>query len=124
MDKTLIVRQENEMKETRIMWIERKDGLAGPARIGRVTFSKSRKSIQYQGKTFHTLAGRGFKANYADVETGDEYWISGCHKDGRDALYNTDVEIDEDVRVEYWTLIRKEPEKVHVNRFRAMGKCK
>ena len=53
------------------MWIERKDGLAGPARIGRVTFSKSRKSLHYDGKTFHTLAGRGFKTNYVDVETGE-----------------------------------------------------
>ena len=118
------VRQENEMKETRIMWIERKDGLTGQARIGRVTFSKSRKSLHYGGKTFHTLAGRGFKANYADVANGDEYWISGCHKDGRDALYTTDVEVDEDVRVEYWTEIRKEPDKVQVARFRAVGKCK
>ncbi len=112
------------MKETRIMWIERKDGLAGPARIGRVTFSKTRKSIHYRGKTFHTLAGRGFKANYADAETGEEYWISGCHKDGRDALYNTDVEIDDDVREEYWTQIRMQPENVTLTKFRAMGKCK
>ena len=112
------------MNITRIMWIERKDGLAGPARIGRVTFSKSRKSIHYQGRTFHTLAGRGFKANYADGETGEEYWISGCHKDGRDALYSTDVEIDEDVREEYWTQIRAKPENVHVTRFRANGKCR
>jgi hypothetical protein len=43
------------------------------------------------------------------VETGQEYLISGCHKDGRDALYNTDVEIDEDVRVEYWTEIGSNP---------------
>lgn len=106
------------------MWIERKDGLAGPARIGRVTFSKSRKSLHYDGKTFHTLAGRGFKTNYVDVETGEEYWISGCHRDGRDALYTTDVEIDEDVRVEYWTEIRGQPDKVRVARFRAIGKCK
>ena len=86
------------MALTRIMWIERKGGLAGPAPIGRVTFSKSRKSIHYRGQTFHTLSGQGFKSNYADAETGQEYWISGCRKDGRDALYNTDVEIDDDVR--------------------------
>jgi hypothetical protein len=91
------LKEGEQVKETRIMWIERKDGLAGPARIGRVTFSKSRKSLHYDGKTFHTLAGRGFKTNYVDVETGEEYWISGCHKDGRDALYTTDVEVDEDV---------------------------
>ena len=115
--------QESDMKTTRIMWVERKDGLAGPARIGRVSFSKSGKSVHYAGKTFQTLAGRGFKANYFDVATGDEYWISGCRKDGRDALYSTDVEIDDDVRTEYWQEIRRLPENIHVSSFRAQGKC-
>src|SRR5687767_2676630 len=32
----------------------------------------------------------------------EEYWISGCKKDGSDALYSTLIEIDEDVREEYW----------------------
>jgi len=109
------------MNTSRIMWIERKDGLAGPARIARVTFSKSRKSIHYKGKAFHTLAGRGFKANYADVETGDEYWISGCHKNGRDALYNTDVEVDEDVCEEYCDVRGESAERagdyVHAGQF-------
>ena len=82
------------------MYIEFKgDGITGPARIGRVTFSKSGKSIHYKGKTFETLRGRGFKANYFNVETGEHYWISGCRKNGMDALYSTDVEIDEDVLV-------------------------
>jgi hypothetical protein len=112
------------MKATRIMWIERKVDLAGPARIGRVTFSKTSKSIHYAGKTFQTLAGRGCKTNYVDVETGEEYWISGCHKDGRDALYNTDVDVDPDVREEYWTKIRNLPENVDLTHFRAMGKCR
>jgi len=39
-------------------------------------------------------------------------------------LYTTDVEVDEDVRVEYWTEIRGQPDKVRVARFRAVGKCK
>lgn len=50
--------------------------------------------------------------------------ISGCRKDGRDALYNTDVEIDDDVREEYWTEIRNMPENVHVSAFRVQGKCR
>jgi hypothetical protein len=86
---------------TRVMWIEQKRGLAGPARIGRVAYSKSRASLSYAGRTFRSLNGEGFKANYADVETGAEYWISGCHKDGMDALYSTDVEVDEDVLEDY-----------------------
>lgn len=107
----------------RIMYIEYKgDGLVGPARIGRVTFSKSGKSIHYGGKTFATLNGQGYKANYFDVETGEHYWISGCKKDGSDGLYTTDVEIDEDVRLEYWNEIRGLPENQHLTRFRGPGK--
>lgn len=109
---------------TRIMWIEPKAGdqVPEPARIGRVTFSKSGKSLYYRGQWFETLAGRGFKSNYFEVETGNPYWISGCHKDGGDALYSTDVEVDEDVRDEYWTEIRGRPEQRHVASFRARGK--
>ena len=59
---------------TRIMYIEYKGGsLTGEARIGRVAFSKTKKSIHYNGKTFKSLKGRGFKANYYDLDTGEEY---------------------------------------------------
>jgi hypothetical protein len=95
--------------KSRIMYVEQKGGqLTGPARIGRVTFSKTGKTIYYRGKTFQSLKGRGFKSNYFDVETGEEYWISGPHKDGADRLYGgtSPIEIDDDVRVEYWRDIR------------------
>jgi hypothetical protein len=108
---------------TRIMWIESKgDGIVGPARIGRVRFSKSGKSLYHGGKRFETLAGQGFKANYFDADSGEHYWISGCRKDGMDALYSTDVTVDEDVREEYWVGIRGLPERKHVSSFRARGK--
>lgn len=100
--------------QARIMYIERKAGnLIGPARIGRVTFSKTGATIYYRGKEFRSLKGAGFKANYYEVETGDEYWISGPRRDGCDALYATNIvtEIDADVSDEYWTLIRKCPNK-------------
>jgi hypothetical protein len=99
-------------KKTRIMYIERKAGeLSGPARIGRVTYSKTGSTIYYGSKSFQSLKGRGFKANYYEVESGDEYWISGPRRDGADALYATNIssDIDEDVREEYWTAIRKKP---------------
>jgi hypothetical protein len=53
------------------------------------------------------------KANYFDVETGEEYWISGCKRNGEDRLYGErkPVEIDEDVRAKYWTEIRGQPER-------------
>ncbi|MFL6740103.1 MAG: 1-deoxy-D-xylulose-5-phosphate synthase [Sphingomicrobium sp.] len=92
------------------MYIEDKSaGLDGPARIGRVTFSKSGRSLHYGGRTFQSLKGTGFKANYYDVETGDHFWISGPRKDGKDGLYDGSsktVEIDADVEEEYWRSIR------------------
>ena len=102
--------------KTRIMYIERKgdDGLLGDARIGRVTVLNKGKQLRYQNRKFSTLRGRGFKSNYYDVETREHYWISGCRKDGRDALYSTTAEIDEDVREEYWTEIRNKPEMKQV----------
>jgi hypothetical protein len=105
------------------MYIEHKgEGIVGPARIGLVTFSKSGKSIHYAGKTFETLKGAGFKSNYVDVETGEEYWISGCRKDGRDALYATEVTIDDNAREEYWLEIRKQPENKDISTFTAVSK--
>ncbi len=110
---------------TRIMYIENKGGelepnpwgegmiagtpanLTGPARIGRVVFSKTGRSLTYAGKTCGKA--NGYKANYL-CETGEWYWISGPKKRGGDALYATNIpiEIDEDVREEYWTEIRKQ----------------
>ena len=57
-----------------------------------------------------------------DIESGDEYWISRCRKDGNDALYNTDVEIDKDVLEEYWVGIRNQPHNVNIKSFMARGK--
>lgn len=108
------------------MYIEYKgdDGIFGPAQIGRVRYSKSGKSVHYAGKTFQTLGGSGFKANYFDTETGEHYWISGCRKDGMDALYTTEVKIDEDVREEYWYKIRNRPRNKHIKNLQAPGKCR
>ena len=94
------------------MYIEEKSSsLNGLARIGRVTFSKTGKSINYRGRTFQSLKGSGFKANYVDVETGERFWISGPRKDGKDRLYaesSAPIDIDPDVAEEYWREIRGE----------------
>ena len=96
------------------MYIEHKgDGLAGgEARIGRVPFSKTGKTLYYGGKSFQSQKWRGLKSNHFEVESGEEYWISGCRRDGGDRLYGerVPVAIDEDVREEYWTAIRGMPE--------------
>jgi len=102
------------------MYIEDKsDGLVGPARIGRVTYSKTGKSLIYRGREFASLNGTGFKANFEDIESGAQYWISGCKKDGLDSLYANVVEIDEDVREEK---IRNKPELKAMRSFKCIGK--
>jgi hypothetical protein len=101
-------RMTGEKGKTRIMWIERKAGaLQGDARIGRVSFSKTGRTLYYRGRKFQSLKGDGFKSNYFDVESGENYWISGPKRNGQDALYGGGgAEIDEDCREEYWTKIR------------------
>jgi hypothetical protein len=97
------------------MYIERKAGsLTGPATIGRVSFSKTGKTIYYQGRAFQSQKGAGFKSNYFELSSGEEYWISGPKRNGADSLYATNipVAIDEDAREEYWAKIRRRPERM------------
>jgi len=108
--------QKSKANVGRIMYIECKAGsLTGVARIGRVTFSKTGRTLYYRGLTFQSLKGAGFKSNYYEVETRDDYWISGLKRKGGDRLYGSvlPVEIDEDVREEYWQEIRKQPQRIH-----------
>ena len=105
------------------MWIEYKgDGIVGPARIGWVKISDKGKRVDYENQSFRSLRGQGFKSNYYYSVTHEEYWISGCHRDGRDALYSTNVEIDYDALEEYWVNIRKQPENKKITSFRAPSK--
>lgn len=91
------------------MYIEDKSaGLEGSARIGRVYFSKTGRTLYYQGRSFRSLKGDGFKENYFDTESGDHFWISGPRKDRHDRLYggNLGVEVDDDAREEYNAYLR------------------
>ena len=97
----------------RLMYIERKAGsLTGTSRIGRVTFNRTGRTIFYRDQVFRRIVGGGFKSNYTEEATGEEYWITGPKRDGRDRLYGErlPIEIDEDAREEYWTTIRNRPE--------------
>ena len=105
--------KEFKLSRSRIMYIENKSagtGLEGPARIGRVYFSKSGKSLYYRGMKLASLKGSGIlKANYFDVESGDQYWISGPRKDRNDGLYggSNGAIIDADIADEYWDLVNR-----------------
>ena len=63
-----------------LMYIELKTGYSddGPARIGYVKTSKSKKTIYINDHAFKINIGN--YANYIDIENGDKYWISGLKK--------------------------------------------
>ena len=50
----------------------------GPAWIGYVKTSKSKKTIYFNNHAFQKYNGN--YSNYVDIENGDEYWISGLKK--------------------------------------------
>jgi hypothetical protein len=103
---------------TRIIYMECKTGTAcGTARIGRVTFNRTGRSFHYQGRVFRRIVGGGAHSNYREEMTGSEYWVSGPKRRGGDRLHrsNAPIEIDDDIREEYWRDIRKLPQHATPN---------
>jgi hypothetical protein len=96
---------------TRIMYVECKASAddKGRARICRVRFSKTGRTLYLDGLVLQSQRGAGIRGNYKDVNTGIEYWISGPKKNGADRYYwakQSPIHIDPDVVDEYWRDIR------------------
>lgn len=71
--------------KAKIMYIENKSsGHYGSAWIGFVEFSKSGQTIYFNNKALKKLKIPGINANHFDIETGEEYWVSGVKKNGQD----------------------------------------
>ena len=71
---------------TEIKYLELKSGFSGngPAWIGLVSFSKSGKTIYFDGKAFQRMGSARIQGNFMDIESGNEYWISRVKKDMSD----------------------------------------
>jgi hypothetical protein len=72
-----------------LKYIELKSGHSdnGPAWIGYVTPSKTRRTLYFNGRGLMRLKGqrRGESGgNYIDMETGESFWVSGVKKNGQD----------------------------------------
>ena len=67
-----------------IKYIELKTGYCddGPAWIGNVKESKTGKTIYFNNHAFQKR--QSIQGNYYDIETGEEYWISGVKRNGQD----------------------------------------
>lgn len=96
--------KESSAHGTRIMCIEcKRHGDSGGARVGRVTFSKTGRTIRYRGLVLKPLRGSGIRGNYMDEKSGFEYGVSGPKKNGQDRHWagGGPVRIDADVVDEY-----------------------
>jgi hypothetical protein len=89
--------------KTEIRYIELKSGYSddGPAWIGKVKLSKRKQTIYFNDKAFRKR--QGMSGNYYDVETEEEYWISGIKKDGTDRHWSGHgkIYLDKSIMQEY-----------------------
>jgi hypothetical protein len=108
----------------RLMYLEAKGPKAtkDSARICRMTQVKLGHMIYHADKAFIPQRNRGSGANFVETHTGDPYWISPCRKDGCDSLDQRVVQIDEDVRDEYWTNVRGMPEQANQPTYQSPGR--
>lgn len=92
-----------------LMYIELKTGYSddGPAWIGYVKTSKTKKTIYFNDRAFQKY--NGCYSNYVDIETGDEYWISGLKKkeNNRHWAGHGKIMIDQRAVDEYLSLIEE-----------------
>jgi hypothetical protein len=96
--------QLNRGMRRRVMYVECKGGTIDDVkgRIGWVSFSKTGQTISYRDRTLQK--GGGVSGNFFDVESGEEYWVSGVKQRGSNAHpaeRSFDIEIDADALDEY-----------------------
>ncbi|MBY8876792.1 hypothetical protein K7862_03945 [Streptomyces sp. PLK6-54] len=71
------------------MFVQLKTGYdtdRGPSWIGWVDFSRSWGTAYFRGRTLRRTTGL-YDANFHDVGTGEEFWLSGPRRDRADTRY-------------------------------------
>lgn len=96
----------------RVMFVQLKTGHntdQGPAWISVVRFNRTWKTAFWHGKTLQRWPAM-FDANFYDLETREEYWISGPHRDGGDTRYSRiKPTVDDDARAAYEAFLAGAP---------------
>jgi hypothetical protein len=96
------------------MYIEHKteQNDRGSAWIGKVEFSKSGQTVYFNGCAYKKTTGTAYaysgSSNYYDLESREEYWISGIKKNGQDRHWagGGKIMIDRKVADEYLELVK------------------
>ena len=91
-----------------IRYIELKSGFSddGPAWIAEVTYSKSGQTVYFNDMALKKRKTPGvWGGNHYDIETGEEYWVSGVKKKGEDRHWagGGRILVDKDIVDEYLT---------------------
>jgi hypothetical protein len=93
------------------MFVQLKSGYntdQGPSWICWVDFNRSWKTARFHGRELRR--GQGVSANFYDVATNEEFWLSGPKRDGSDTRYGPrTTEVDDDARDAYWAFLRGAP---------------
>ncbi len=92
-----------------LRYIELKSGQndKGPAWIARVKISRSGNTVYFNDKALKR--GGAVSGNHVDLETREEYWISGVKKDGNDRHWagSGKTSIEESAVAEYLDIVGK-----------------
>jgi hypothetical protein len=86
------------------MYVELKTGYShdGPAWIALVRFSKSGRSVYFRDRELRRVKGGGASANFIDVSTHEEFWVSGIKRRGSNRLFGSaPVEIEPEAKGAY-----------------------
>jgi hypothetical protein len=93
------------------MFVQLKTGFdtdRGPSWICWVDFNKTWKTARFHGKELRRW--QSSDANFTDVETGEDYWISGPKRDRTDLRYGPGrPTVDDDARSAYDAFLSGEP---------------
>ena len=93
--------------QSELKYIELKTGHSddGPAWIARVSFSKTGRTLYFNGRELQRW--NGISGNHVDVQSGEEYWVSGVKKSGtnRHLCGRGRIMVQRDVLAEFlaWT---------------------
>ncbi|MCT2543207.1 hypothetical protein [Streptomyces atratus] len=96
----------------RLMFVQLKTGYntdRGPSWIGWVDFSKTWSTGYFHGRTLRR-AGSMSDANFYDVQTDEEFWVSGPKRDRTDTRYGPSApEIDPEAAEAYRAFLEGAP---------------
>lgn len=82
----------------------------GPAWVGWVRFSKTWQTAHFHGRTLRRVRGGGVRGNFYDVESGEEFWVSGPKRDRTDARFSAQQPtIEHDAQAAYEALLAGAP---------------